>query len=401
MSDFGMVDRTELKSSNFSLVLGGPLYQILSRTHLSDDALRHVRSRILLFAIVCWLPLLVLSALDGHLRDDGVAVPFFKDIEVYSRFLLALPLLIVAELVVHVRMRYLIQQFQERGLVPEGVQERFGQAIGAALRLRNSVAAELALVAIVYGLGIAILWRHFMSLEASTWYAVPTPDGPRLSLAGYWYGYVSLPIFQFLLCRWYFRLFVWTRFLWHISRLELSLMPMHPDGAGGLGFLGTTVYAFTPLLVGHGVLLSGFIGNRIFHVGERLVDFKFEVAVLVGFLLCALLGPLLMFAPQLAAARRQALREYGALAGRYVREFDGKWLRRGAPVGEALVGSADIQSLADLNNSFEVVRKMKLVPFGKDALLQLGAATLAPLVPLLLTIMPLEDLVKTLFGILF
>jgi len=84
-----------------------------------------------------------------------------------------------------------------------------------------------------------------------------------------------------------------------------------------------------------------------------------------------------------------------------VREFDAKWLRGAAPADEPFVGSADIQSLADLGNGYEVVRSMRVAPITKDAILQLGAATLVPIVPLLLTIMPLEELVKMLFGMLF
>jgi hypothetical protein len=113
------------------------------------------------------------------------------------------------------------------------------------------------------------------------------------------------------------------------------------------------------------------------------------------------LGPLLVFAPRLAQAKRTGTREYGTLAQRYVREFDTKWLRGAGPTDEPLVGSADIQSLADLGNSFEVVRTMRVVPVTKEALLQLAAATLAPLLPLLLTMMSLEELLKKLFGILF
>jgi hypothetical protein len=225
--------------------------------------------------------------------------------------------------------------------------------------------------------------------------------GLQLSLAGKWYAYVSLPLFQFLLMRWYFRLFIWTRFLWQVSRIELSLIPIHPDRVGGLGFLAYTVYAFTPLAVAHGAILAGPIANRIFYLGGALPEFKIEIAVLVIFLLCVVLGPLLVFAPQLAQAKRTGNREYGALAERYVREFDAKWLRGGVPADEPLVGSGDIQSLADLANSFEVVRTMQIAPITKDAILRLIAATLAPIVPLVLTMMPLEELLKTLFGILF
>jgi hypothetical protein len=386
---------------DFSLVLGGPLFQLLRRSHLSDDALELLRRRVIIITLLAWLPLLVLSALEGHALGGNVAVPFLLDIDVHIRFLVALPLLIVAELVVHQRMRLVVRQFLERNLIPESGLTRFEAATASAFRLRNSVLAEVLLIAFVYVVGVLIIWRHYMVLATATWYAAPTVEGSKLWFAGMWYGYLSLPLFQFLLLRWYFRLFIWTRFLWQVSRIELSLIPTHPDRVGGLGFLAYTVYAFTPLAVAHGALLAGLIANRIFYLGAALPEFKIEIAVLVVFLMCVVLGPLLVFAPQLAQAQRTGNREYGTLAERYVREFDAKWLRGGASSDEPLVGSGDIQSLADLANSFEVVKTMKIAPITKDTLVILVAATLAPVVPLTLTMMSLEELVKTLFGILF
>jgi hypothetical protein len=385
----------------FSLVLGGPLFQLLRRAHLADDALMMVRRRVVVIALLAWLPLLVLAVAEGHLLGGSVAVPFLADVEVHVRFLVAMPLLIIAELVVHRRMRPVVQQFLERNLVPENALARFEAAVGAAFRLRNSVLAEVLLIGVVYGVGVLIVWRQYLALDTATWYATPSAEGSTLSLAGMWYGYVSLPIFQFLLCRWYFRLFVWARFLWQVSRIELSLVPTHPDRVGGLGFVASTSHAFAVLAVAHGALLAGPLANRIFFLGAALTDFKAEIAGLVALILCVALGPLLVFAPQLAQAKRKGLREYGTLAERYVREFDAKWLRGAAPADEPFVGSADIQSLADLGNGYEVVRSMRVAPITKDAILQLGAATLVPIVPLLLTIMPVEELVKMLFGMLF
>ncbi len=394
-------DRLLRDPQNFSLVLGGPLFQLLRRAHLSDDALMLMRQRIIALSLFAWLPLLALSALGGQVIGGTAAVPFLLDVDVHIRFLVALPLLIVAELVVHQRMRFVVKQFLERHLIPASARTRFEAAIASALRLRNSVLAEVLLIAFVYGVGVLIVWRQYGALAAATWYATPAAGGSTLSLAGMWYGYVSLPLFQFLLLRWYFRLAIWARLLWQVSRIELHLVPTHPDRVGGLGFLSNTVYAFTPLAVAHGALLAGMIANRIFYLGATLPAFKVEIAVMVGFLLCVVLGPLLVFAPQLAQAKRTGNREYGTLAQRYVREFDAKWLRGDAPAEEPLVGSADIQSLADLNNSFEVVRTMRLAPVTKEALVQLAAATLAPVAPLALTMMPLEELLKKLFGILF
>ena len=385
---------------DFSLVLGGPLFQLLRRAHLTDDALSLLRQRMLVGALLCWLPLLLLSILEGKLLG-GVALPFLWDVEAHARFLVALPLLVAAELVVHQRMRHVIRQFLDRQLVPEESRARFQAAIASALRLRNSVLAEVLLIAFVYGVGVLIVWRQYVAPDAATWYATPAAGGSRLSLAGAWFGYVSLPVFQFLLVRWYFRVFVWARFLWQVARIELRLVPTHPDRLGGLGFLSGTVYAFAVLALAHGAMLAGQLASRIFYLGARLPDFKAEVAVTVAFLLCALFGPLLAFAPQLAAAKRAGLREYGWLAQRYVREFDAKWLRGGAPAGAALVGSGDVQSLADMGNSFEVVKGMRIVPVTKEAVVQLAAATLLPIAPLLLTMMPLDELLRKLLGVLF
>ena len=386
---------------DFSLVLGGPLFQLLRRARLSDDALMLVRKRVIVISLFAWLPLLVLSAVEGHVLGGTVAIPFLLDVEAHIRFLVAMPLLIIAELVVYRRMRPLVQQFRERNLIPESAMTRFEGAIESAFRLRNSVLAEVLLIAFVYGVGILIIWRQYVALDAATWYAIPSAEGSKLSLAGMWYCYVSLPLFQFLLIRWYFRLFIWARFLWQISHIELSLVPTHPDRVGGLGFLANTVFAFTLLAVAHGALVAGQIANRVFFVGATLPDFKAEIAVVLILMLCAVLGPLLVFAPQLAQAKRKGLREYGTLAQRYVREFDRKWLRGGAPADEPFVGSADIQSLADLGNSYEVVRTMRIAPITRDAVVGLAAATLVPIVPLLLTMMPLEELLKKLFAILF
>ncbi len=333
-------------SGDFSLVLGGPIFQLLRRSHLTDDALGLLGHRIVVISLFCWLPLLVLSTLEGKLLAGSTTVPFLLDMEVHVRFLAATPLLIGAELVVHRRLRFVVQQFLERHLIPEKAMTRFDAAIASLFRLRNSTLAEVLLFALVYLVGIMVVWRHYVVIDAATWYATPSVEGSKLSLSGIWYGYLSLPIFQFLLCRWYFRIFIWTRFLWQVSRIDLSLLPTHPDRVGGLGFLSLTVYAFIPLLIAHGALLAGLFGDRIYHLGAKLPQFMIETLILVIFLVCVMLGPLLVFSPQLARVKLNGLREYGALAERYVRTFDAKWLRGCAPADETLLGSGDIQSLA-------------------------------------------------------
>jgi hypothetical protein len=154
------------------------------------------------------------------------------------------------------------------------------------------------------------------------------------------------------------------------------------------------------LLFAQGALLAGQIASRIFYEGRSLLSFKMTIVGFVGFFIVAILAPLLLFTPKLARAKREGLAEYGTLASTYVMDFDQKWLRSKVNEGE-LLGTGDIQSLADLGNSFAVVREMSAVPFAKDDVARLLIATVAPIVPLLLTIMPLEQLLTEGIKIIF
>ena len=371
------------------------------RAHLSGSALDLVRRRVVVIAGLAWVPLMVLSLAAGQAWGGGIQIPFLRDVEAHVRFLVALPLLIVAELVVHMRMRPVVQEFLDRGLVPDDARGRFDDAIQSALRLRNSVAAEVLLIALVYIVGVGMFWRTQVALDLTTWYGTPVDGRLQPSPAGWWMGLVSLPFFQFLLLRWYWRIIIWTRFLWQVSRIKLHILPAHPDRAGGLGFLATLSYAFGPLLVAQGALLAGLAADRILFAGAKLPEFRPEIVALVSLMVFAVLAPTLVFSPQLANARRTGLREYGELAQRYVREFDHKWLRGGAPKDEAFVGSADVQSLADLGNSYEMVTQMRSVPFTFRTALQLALFTMLPLLPLTLTMFSVDELVQRLLKIVF
>ena len=393
--------RDPFPAADFSVVVGGPLYQLLRRTHLSDDALALVHRRVVAGVLITWVPLLLLSLLEGRAWWGSVTIPFLLNAEVQARFLIAMPLLILAELEVHVRMRKLVAQFFHRDLIADEDLPRIKAAIESALRLRNSVAVELALIVIIYAVGVPM--REYLAVDASTWAtgsAVRSTGFVNLSLAGWWHALVSVPLFQFLLLRWYFRVFVWARFLFQVSRINLRLIPTHPDRVGGLGFLTNVVYAFTPVLAAHGVLLSGLIADRIFFDGAKLTQFYVEIFGSVAVLVFLVLFPLMVFVAQLARVKRTGLGEYGGLAQRYVREFDAKWLRGDAPP-EPLMGSADLQSLADLGNSFAVIQSMRFVPFSKETVLQLAIVTLLPVAPLLLTMISVEELMKRLLSAVF
>jgi hypothetical protein len=388
------------KPPEFSLVCGGLLFRMCRHAHLSGDALELLHRRVLAIALLAWLPLLVLSVIDGNVVAGAVKIPFLYDVETHVRFLLALPLFIIADVIVDERIRPMTRRFVERRIVRPGDMPTFNAAVTSAMRVRDSAAVEATLLLVVYTLGLSVWWGA-IAPDAATWYVRPEGTGLSFSGAGYWYAFVSIPLFQFILCRWYLRLALWFWLLWRISRLDLQLTAAHPDGAGGLGFLGISAYAFSPVLFAQGVLLAGVIATRILYQGQTLPAFKAEVAVWTGAMVLLILAPLVVFAPQLERAKRRDRAAYGAIASEYVRQFDEKWLRRSPEHMRTLLGSPDIQSLADLGTSHQVVVATRLVPFGKAEVIALVVAAITPLLPLTLTMFSADELAGRLFKLFF
>src|SRR6185436_7065866 len=227
---------------------------------LAGAGLELVHRRLLIITLVEWLPLLLITILSSSPVSLG-KLSFLHDVEVHVRFLIALPVLIVAELLVHSRIRPVVRAFVERRIVlPEDL-PRFHSAIESAVRLRNSVRVEIGILVFVYTFGLW-LWHSRISVSAPTWYAMP--GGPwHLATAGIWYVFVSIPILQFILMRWYVRFFIWFRFLWQVSRINLNLVATHPDRCAGLAFLGKSAYAFGPILFAQGTMLAGLVASRV------------------------------------------------------------------------------------------------------------------------------------------
>ena len=288
------------QGSDLSLVLGGPLYQFYLRFRLAEPHLELIHRRIFVLLLITWLPLLVFTIISGK-AFGGVKVPFLLDIATHARLLLAAPLLLVGELFVHKRLTSRIRRFLDLGLVAHEDVPRFESAKGLCLRLRNSPMIEIGLVLVAFAIGYWSL-NKYVTLNVATWYSV-TNDNLQLTKAGYWYAFVSLPIFRFLLIRWYFRILIWYIFLWKVSRIPLRLSALHPDLTGGLGFLGKSASDFSPVLLAHTVLLSGFIASQIFYEHASMLQFKLEMAGILAILLLLLLVPLTFFTTQLLRAK--------------------------------------------------------------------------------------------------
>jgi hypothetical protein len=308
----------------------------------------------------------------------------------------------VAEVWIDPRLASFVEQSVESGLVPASKRAALDRAMKSAARWRDSVAVEVVILGLAVVL-VAAGARVELPAGISTWSAVSTGSGAHLTLAGWWYLAAALPVFQFLIARWFWRLLIWSVFLWRLSRFGLKLVPTHPDLSGGLGYLGVVQSYFSTLGFATSTVFAAQFAEKLVFAG---VDLRSLMAPIVGVVLLNLvlfLGPLLVFSPELVVIKRRGLRDYGVLAAHYTRAFDVKWLRGGAPPDEPLLGSADIQSLADLGNSVAIIRNMRIVPFAPITVVGLAAVSLAPMLPLLLASFSVDDLlvhaVKLLLGL--
>jgi hypothetical protein len=342
-------------------------------------------------AAIAWLPLLVLSAVQGSLMGGPGA--FLPDVRAHGHYLLALPVLFLAEPWCLVRLALVRRQFTAGGLV-------IGDAIdaldGLAARARRSLDHRGVEVALLLGVYVAsiLLTTGAYPRDVQSW----VMSGGGVSAAGWWRALVSHPLLLLMIAAWLWRLWVWARFLVGVSRLPLRMVASHPDLAGGLGFVAVSLRAFAPVAGALGVVASSAFAERLLVAGRAPPPAQ------VGAVLCVVLflfvAPLVVFAIPLHRVRLRGLLEYGALAAALGQRFEQRWLRSDDPVSPAALGAPDFSATTDLYSVAANVWRMKLVPIGSRDLLLLALATLLPFVPLALLVMPVDEVLRGLIGLL-
>lgn len=382
----------------FSLMRGGPTYRAV---HAVGRRLPGVRLSWLVAAMLCmvaFVPLAVLSWRDGTLWPGSVAMPLLGDWFLMFRFLLALPLLVLAAASADARLRAAMRQFPRSGIVGARARPRFERILEGARRARDSWFPELAclLLAILPAIGLPLAPELAGAAYAASedWQFA----GGAHTAAGLWAERVSAPVFRFVLLLWLWRFLLWSWLLWRFSRIHLELRPAHPDQAGGLGFLGHAQTRFVFLAAACGFVVSGYCINLLLYSGETLFGLRYLIVGYAVGATLALLAPLLPLAAPLARAKRHALSKYGLLGHRVARDFDRLWRRGGS---ESMLDSPSPSALADYGGGpYANVAAMHLVPVTRRNLLSLAFAATAPFVPMFFFAMSMDELAKRLFSIL-
>jgi hypothetical protein len=296
-------------------------------------------------------------------------------------------------------MAEFVREIVRSGIVPASGLPALRSAVRRFGRLQGSILTE----ALLFLLAVALpLLEAVIDVPGGTgsWSSFLAGPHEGAGLAVGWHLGFCLPLFRFLMLRWLWRLGLWTWLLWRVQRLDLLLVPTHPDSVAGLGYLEVVQEHFAPLVTAMSAVSAASLAESIV-AGTMAFDALYRLVPVVLALLGALfIGPALVFSRKLWLCRVNGWSEYMRMASGYVEAFDRRWLRDEKVTGEAQLGTADLQSLADLGNSVNVMRNMNLAPVSRRLVAGLTGAALLPMAPLLLLHYPLTDLAKRAFSAL-
>jgi hypothetical protein len=374
---------------SFSVVRGGPFCWLLRLLRLARGDGRDAWRQTLALVTIAWAPLVTLAivqSLATHKRNM-----LLRDPAVHAHLLLSVPLLVLAEQVMHERSERCIARFVQSGLVSGGA-AAIQRVVARGTTLRDAVLPEAALAIAALGAGQASLWGLTSPFALGSLVGLAAMS----SAARLWWAIVALPLAQFLLYRSLWRWAIWSAVLWGLASLDVRPVALHPDRRGGLSFLGEPTLGVAIIVMSVDCSVAGGWGRQMIfdHLPLKSWALPFSEIAVSSFIVA--LGPLCVFSRCMWRARFAAIRQYDMFALTYARLFHQKWVDLGDT--ENLLGSPDIQSMADLANTLAIVRGMRLVPFGLYEIIVLLAAIWLPILPLFLATVPFHELLRRVLG---
>ena len=377
-----------LGTKDFAFASGGLLWKVIDRSKFEAQSLRFKLSVVIGLMLACWLPLAVLSFY--KLGANSFYLLFVRDVATHTRFLLVLPILLLARRSVNKSFNSMVSYLHETGIIDQDNSAAFDKVIQWLLRWRNSKLVDALLLILVY----SSFFFQERSVVSSDSYAPWHLMDDKLTAAGWWYVLFSLPILQLLLFRWLYTIILWILFLRKLSRIRLHLSALHPDGMGGLGFMKYTQNSFFPVALAIAAQAAAMTNNTMIFAGTSLMDNKVLIVSVLVFVLLLFLVPLLQFLPLLAAIKRKYFMQYSLQSWPITRQYE-KELKDYHETGEE---KPDASWHVDLIGSFEKVSTMKIFLVDKSMLITFIAAVVIPFVPVFAQQLPLKDLLFSLIG---
>ena len=383
-----MDDDTEI--GEFRVARGGPFYELQRQLGLIRENALRTGPRILIFVGLAWGVPLLLSAAQGTAFGAPAENPFLLDLGVWARSLVAVGLFILMERQVEDSLQTKLAQFARASIIAPESKRSAAQAVTTALKRRDSRLAEAACLAIGALASLGSL-EHTIATAAPSWAIRVSPDGNALTLAAWWCLFVSGPIFWFLLLRELWRHLVWSMLLRRIAALKLRLVSTHPDGMGGLAFIGQYPNAYATFIFAISSVLGAAVANEFMNGRLSANAFGFITGGWLAIVWALFVYPLLAFRKPLAGLKEATLLACGAQATRYHRLIERRQLGRNvcAPDEAEAAIEADIP---DPTKQFEATRKLSVLVVSRSALLPVSAAAVLPLAAAGFTVLPYKEL---------
>jgi hypothetical protein len=303
------------------LVRGGPFYRAQEATHLITSDRWNLGRRIVFALSVGWIPLLLITLLLNRSELPSL----LRNYQVNARMLIAVPVLLIGQQVMESCFRTIAAQLRETNIVAPKDAGRFDAIIARLLRLRDSPLPELIIVLFAYG--YVLLMVNARLSGAPLWATYYVRSTPHLSPTGWYYVLVSQLMYQFLIGLSLWKWLLWSMFVFRLSRMNLQLVPTHPDRHGGLGFLSLSLTGCIPLAFSISIATGAHWRDAILLHRAHVSDFKFEAAALLILVILIAVGPLLFSgapARPVAAQRIAAIRSFRPIAKHGFRHEMGK-----------------------------------------------------------------------------
>jgi hypothetical protein len=377
----------EASALGFSLVREDCLHDAQRAAHLMPLRGFGLARRIGILIAVTWLPLAIAALVNRHAFEG--TEPLLQHFGIHLRLLVAIPLFILAEPFAESVGRRILSYFLSSGLVGESERGAFVDVVQSCRRLLRSRWALLGVVGFQALQAAQAVGDMAHTHEIHGW-AASTADG-HLGFAAWWFLLVSRPIYGLLLFNWIWRLLVTVVLLWRLARLDLQLVPTHPDGCGGLGFLQKVPSMFAPVIMASAAVLAGRWGHDVLYHGVRVESLYVPMGLFVALALVLFLAPLLVFVPPLIALKRQSLLAYGALVGRHGRLVERRWVRGETVEDDGLLQAPELGPVADTLTLYEAIQRLRAAPIGKQSVITVAGAAIIPMLPVIAIQIPIKD----------
>jgi len=392
------MEKNQLSPEYFSISEGGPIYMALSKIRLEQ---KHWKLVLVLLCIT-WLPLVIITAIEGTLYSEA-QMPFLEDVAMQVRLLVALPMLILIRIPIDKKLSIVLKYLSGTLVAVEDREKILPKVMRRAMKWTNSVLAELIMVAVVIALSISPIKGGILSGEgrdASLWMVAVNESNNALSFAGNWAVFISIPLFQFALLRWFWRYIVWVIVLFLISRMRLKLQPTHPDYAGGLGIIVLAQRYFILFFMAVSTVISGELITQLLSNPDSFGSIRNEAVGYILLCLFLILFPIVFFTGKLLKTKHDGLLKLSNLGVSLSNKFEQEWINDASIEKKLAEATASTSTVQDYSTIFKSLDELRPFPVTVKDVFTMTFLLLLPYIPILLIHFSIGELLQKLIGTL-